>query len=116
MAFFGESQELPPARYKDYTFDDCYRIWKDVLIQAVDDLTIPMNSTISRYNSAAWFLSNSTQPGSFLWVCSLLSISPSRLRSHHSHILERFISHDFEPYLLYRSRPSRGEATIPANP
>ena len=51
----------------------CKRLWHAVLKQAIKD---------ARWDVTArtWFCSNNQETGSFLWICTLLDLSPGPIR------------------------------------
>ena len=58
---------------RDRSQEAYQRLWHAVLKQAIKD---------ARWDVTArtWFCSNNQETGSFLWICSLLGISPESLR------------------------------------
>lgn len=75
---------------------EVYHLWHDVLMQAIADLQFhPMDSR----SSHRWFLSDSTEVGSFLWICNTVGGSPDHLRKKYSTQLNS---------MLYGSQKRRG--------
>jgi hypothetical protein len=51
-------------------------LWAAVLDRAVLDLAIPEE----RIKTLAWFRSHGNDIGSFVWICMILDLEPSRVR------------------------------------
>lgn len=65
-----------------------FLLWHDVLDLAIEDLSLhPMNIE----SSHRWFLSNSTEIGSFLWICNTVGGNPDYLRKKHKKQLDRVL-------------------------
>lgn len=56
-----------------------FRLWKAVLIRAIQDL-YPRKGQIY-LSTLHWFSSKSIDIGSYLWICSILEIDPSYLKT-----------------------------------
>lgn len=64
-----------------------------ILLQAFRDIVAPKKSSnqeweIWRKDALEWFFSEESHPGSFLWVCEVLEMSPRELR-HWLHTYQR---------------------------
>lgn len=69
---------------KDYSFIPSRKLALGILVQAFRDALTQKNSMERaewQKDALVWFQSESTQPGSLKWVCELLSIDPSSIRS-----------------------------------
>jgi len=68
---------------------EVYALWHDVLMQAIFDLQYhPLDSR----SSHRWFLSESVEIGSFLWICHTVGGSPEHLRKKYSTQLTSMIT------------------------
>lgn len=56
----------------------CKKLWAHVLKQTIKDL--PKNTLINVYSSIIYFNSPSILPGSFIWICTLLDMTPYKRR------------------------------------
>jgi hypothetical protein len=62
--------------------DACKQLWAAVLKQAIKDAQRELSANMfnfkkmSRQSAVRWFLSETQEVGSFLWVCSLTRIEP----------------------------------------
>jgi hypothetical protein len=58
------------------------QLWTHVMIQAMKDLEASSLSNTPRARRAAkWFASTNEATGSFIWVCHLIDMDPSFIRS-----------------------------------
>ena len=62
-------------------------LWKEVLKKALkdakqgpDDREVKDYIFCTKENAKDWITGNSESPGSFIWVCDLLDLSPSAVR------------------------------------
>ena len=65
--------------------DETRRLWGAVLIQAIKDLAgfstdDEQERRRLQHYAALWFASDSQDPGSFIWICDGLRLSPSWIR------------------------------------
>lgn len=66
-----------PIESSSCPIKEIYLLWHDVLQQAIFDLQFhPLDSR----SSHRWFISESTEIGSFLWICHTVGGSPEHLR------------------------------------
>jgi len=69
-----------------------YLLWHDVLLLAIEDLyRHPLDSE----SSHRWFLSSSTEIGSFLWICHTVGGSPEHLLRKYKRQLDAVLDPKF---------------------
>jgi len=73
-----------PIEQNSCPIAEVYLLWHDVLQQAIFDLQFhPLDSR----SSHRWFLSESLEVGSFLWICNTVGGNPEILRKkYHSQL------------------------------
>ena len=58
------------------------QLWTHVMIQAMKDLEAPsLAKTPKARRAAKWFASTNEAAGSFIWVCHLINMDPTFIRS-----------------------------------
>ncbi|HXG52852.1 MAG TPA: hypothetical protein VNN77_15755 [candidate division Zixibacteria bacterium] len=99
-------------------------LWSRVLLQAIWDLAgiklkMPKSEAPRlQRRTRAWFDSRDTSPGSFIWICHILSLDPATVRRHvltkKAEELEALITR----HALARDaqREREGEAGVTAEP
>ena len=60
-------------------------LWSRVLLQAIWDLSgiklkVPKKETTLQRITRVWFSSFNDSPGSFIWICNVLSLDPDAVR------------------------------------
>jgi uncharacterized protein YfaT (DUF1175 family) len=57
-------------------------LWTHVMIQAMKDLEAPsLSKTPKGRRAARWFASSNEDIGTFVWVCHLINMDPTFIRS-----------------------------------
>jgi uncharacterized protein YfaT (DUF1175 family) len=58
------------------------QLWTHVMIQAMKDLEAPsLAKTPKGRRAARWFASSNEDIGTFVWVCQLINMDPTFIRS-----------------------------------
>ena len=74
LRIYNESNYI--LHIRDLYPDEAQALWYAVFERAVDDLL----DDYERTPAARWFISNSIEIGSFIWICEQLDIDPQVVR------------------------------------